>query len=131
MKLIIAKIDRVVDTPYIGQECEQAGVTAGRTYLTLDHANLDLVKLNDNSVKYEIIPKDFKVNGVWICCARQNVKTPIPAEWQMLLMNQWAVREVRFYDRYMKFIASSDIAFRIQKDYNSFIFISDLAIGEK
>lgn len=126
MKLIIAKIARSADVPYVGQECELAGVSPGRTYLTLDHANIDLKKLNDNGVKFEVIPKDYKVNGSWVCCARQNVKTPIPAEWQKLIMDRCNISEVRFFDRYMRFKASSNTAFGIQKTYNSFIFISDL-----
>ena len=129
MKLIIAKIGRSADVPYVGHECVLAGVTGGRTYLTLDHANLDLAKLNDNAVKFEVIPKDYKVNGTWVCCARQSTKTPIPAEWQKLILDRWPIHDVRFYDRFMKFTASSSTAFSIQKDYNSFIFINELVTG--
>ena len=130
MKLIIAKINRPADVPYIGQECEHAGVTGGRTYLSLDHANLDLAKLNANAIKFEIIPKDYKVNGVWVCSARSNAKI-IPDGWQKLIMDRWAIRDVRFYDRFMRFASSSNTAFGICKDYNSFIFISDLTTEGK
>jgi hypothetical protein len=131
MKLIIVKVHRSADAPYVGHECVLAGVTPGRTYLTLDHANIDLAKLNAGSVKFEVIPENYKINGVWLCCARQNVKSPIPADWQKRLMERWAVRDVRFCDRYMRFCASSTIAFEIQKFYNSFIYITEVQVEKK